>query len=129
MHSIKPVHSLELPFYSPLCVCLCCQDQFEQHMRADVKINVYLYYGTDRNRSKKFLSSQDVVITTYNVLSTDFGVSESGLCHVCSRIQQHGAMLSSCVYIYKYIYILCRQSIPVLKGEPKCVNLPQSLSE
>lgn len=92
-------------------------------MRADVKINVYLYYGTDRNRSKKFLSSQDVVITTYNVLSADFGVSESGLCHVCSRIQQHGAMLSSCVYI------LFGQSIPVLKGEPKCVNLPQSLSE
>lgn len=123
MHSIKPVHSLELPFYSPLCVCLCFQDQFEQHMRADVKINVYLYYGTDRNRSKKFLSSQDVVITTYNVLSADFGVSESGLCHVCSRIQQHGAMLSSCVYL------LFRQSIPVLKGEPNCVNLPQSLSE
>lgn len=38
-------------------------------------MNVYLYYGADRNRSKKFLSSQDVVITTYNVLSADFGVS------------------------------------------------------
>lgn len=51
------------------------QDQFEQHVRADVKLNVYLYYGADRNRSKTFLSSQDVVITTYNVLSADFGVS------------------------------------------------------
>lgn len=51
------------------------QDQFEQHVRADVSLNMYLYYGSERNRSKKFLSSQDVVITTYNVLSTDFGVS------------------------------------------------------
>lgn len=51
------------------------QDQFEQHVRADVKLNVYLYYGSERNRSQKFLSSQDVVITTYNVLSADFGVS------------------------------------------------------
>lgn len=51
------------------------QDQFEQHVRGDVKLNVYLYYGSERNRSQKFLSSQDVVITTYNVLSADFGVS------------------------------------------------------
>ncbi|XP_075873771.1 helicase-like transcription factor isoform X2 [Nelusetta ayraudi] len=58
---------------TPLSVLSNWLDQFEQHMRADVKINVYLYYGTDRNKSKKFLSSQDVVITTYNVLSTDFG--------------------------------------------------------
>uniref|UniRef100_A0A8C6Q8Y5 Helicase like transcription factor n=1 Tax=Nothobranchius furzeri TaxID=105023 RepID=A0A8C6Q8Y5_NOTFU len=48
------------------------QDQFKQHMNPDVKLNIYLYYGPDRNRNKKFLSSQDVVITTYNVLSTDF---------------------------------------------------------
>lgn len=51
------------------------QDQFEQHVCADVKLRVYLYYGSERNRSTRFLSSQDVVITTYNVLSTDFGVS------------------------------------------------------
>uniref|UniRef100_A0A8C6W143 Helicase like transcription factor n=1 Tax=Nothobranchius furzeri TaxID=105023 RepID=A0A8C6W143_NOTFU len=48
------------------------KDQFKQHMNPDVKLNIYLYYGPDRNRNKKFLSSQDVVITTYNVLSTDF---------------------------------------------------------
>lgn len=54
---------------------MCVQEQFEQHVRANVKLNVYLYYGPERNRSKPFLSSQDVVITTYNVLSADFGVS------------------------------------------------------
>uniref|UniRef100_A0A8C4FBM4 Helicase-like transcription factor n=1 Tax=Dicentrarchus labrax TaxID=13489 RepID=A0A8C4FBM4_DICLA len=63
----------------PLSVISNWLDQFEQHVRANVKLNVYLYYGPDRNRSKKFLSSQDVVITTYNVLSADFGVSVSPL--------------------------------------------------
>lgn len=57
----------------PLSVLSNWLDQFEQHVHANVKLNVYLYYGSERNRSKKFLSSQDVVITTYNVLSADFG--------------------------------------------------------
>ncbi|KAF3845222.1 hypothetical protein F7725_008385 [Dissostichus mawsoni] len=57
----------------PLSVISNWLDQFEQHVRADVKLNVYLYYGPERNRNKNFLSSQDVVITTYNVLSADFG--------------------------------------------------------
>ncbi|XP_047467982.1 helicase-like transcription factor [Mugil cephalus] len=56
----------------PLSVLSNWLDQFEQHVRADVKPDVYLYYGSERNRSKTFLSSQDVVITTYNVLSADF---------------------------------------------------------
>ncbi|XP_049452443.1 helicase-like transcription factor isoform X1 [Epinephelus fuscoguttatus] len=57
----------------PLSVISNWLDQFEQHVRSDVKLNVYLYYGPERNRSKTFLSSQDVVITTYNILSADFG--------------------------------------------------------
>ncbi|XP_020774681.2 LOW QUALITY PROTEIN: helicase-like transcription factor [Boleophthalmus pectinirostris] len=57
----------------PLSVLSNWLDQFEQHVSVNVKLNVYLYYGSERNRSQKFLSSQDVVITTYNVLSTDFG--------------------------------------------------------
>ncbi|KAM4625187.1 helicase-like transcription factor isoform 2-T2 [Polymixia lowei] len=57
----------------PLSVLSNWLDQFEQHVRADVKLNVYLYYGSERNRSKTFLSSQDVVLTTYNVLSADHG--------------------------------------------------------
>uniref|UniRef100_A0A667ZRT8 Helicase like transcription factor n=1 Tax=Myripristis murdjan TaxID=586833 RepID=A0A667ZRT8_9TELE len=57
----------------PLSVLSNWLDQFEQHVRPNVKLNLYLYYGSERNRSKKFLSSQDVVLTTYNVLSADFG--------------------------------------------------------
>ncbi|XP_034531101.1 helicase-like transcription factor [Notolabrus celidotus] len=58
---------------APLSVLSNWLDQLDQHVHANVKLNVYLYYGSERNRSKKFLSSQDVVITTYNVLSADFG--------------------------------------------------------
>lgn len=57
----------------PLSVLSNWLDQFEQHVSPNIKLNVYLYYGSERNRSQKFLSSQDVVLTTYNVLSTDFG--------------------------------------------------------
>ncbi|MEQ2247035.1 hypothetical protein ILYODFUR_005157 [Ilyodon furcidens] len=57
----------------PLSVLGNWLDQFEQHVHSSMKLNIYLYYGSERNRNKTFLSSQDVVITTYNVLSTDFG--------------------------------------------------------
>lgn len=60
--------------YAYACVRVCPQDQFEEHVRADVKLRVYMYHGPDRNRSTKFLSSQDVVLTTYNVLAADFTV-------------------------------------------------------
>ncbi|CAL8273482.1 unnamed protein product [Merluccius merluccius] len=55
----------------PLSVLSNWLDQFEQHVRADVQPNVYLYYGPERNRSTSFLASQDVVLTTYNVLAAD----------------------------------------------------------
>ncbi|XP_078133618.1 helicase-like transcription factor isoform X2 [Sander vitreus] len=57
----------------PLSVISNWLHQLEQHVRANMKLKVYLYYGSERNRSKAFLSSQDVVITTYNVLSADSG--------------------------------------------------------
>lgn len=57
----------------PLSVLSNWLDQFEQHVHANKKVKVYLYYGSERNRSRKFLSSQDVVITTYNIVSSDFG--------------------------------------------------------
>ncbi|KAM9777496.1 helicase-like transcription factor [Neosynchiropus ocellatus] len=55
----------------PLSVLSNWLDQFAQHVRAEAKLNLYVYYGPDRNRSRKFLSSQDVVLTTYNVLAAD----------------------------------------------------------
>uniref|UniRef100_A0A672QBN6 Helicase-like transcription factor n=1 Tax=Sinocyclocheilus grahami TaxID=75366 RepID=A0A672QBN6_SINGR len=49
----------------PLSVLSNWLDQFEQHIRADVTLKVYLYYGAE----------QEVVLTTYNVLSSDYGNS------------------------------------------------------
>uniref|UniRef100_A0A4W5KQX9 Helicase like transcription factor n=1 Tax=Hucho hucho TaxID=62062 RepID=A0A4W5KQX9_9TELE len=63
----------------PLSVLSNWLDQLDQHVRADVKLNVYLYYGSERNRDTHFLSSQHVVLTTYNVLSADYSGSASPL--------------------------------------------------
>ncbi|CAL8300964.1 unnamed protein product [Boreogadus saida] len=59
----------------PLSVLSNWLDQFEQHVHADVQLSVYLYYGPERNRSVSFLASQDVVLTTYNVLAADHAVA------------------------------------------------------
>ncbi|XP_041714879.1 helicase-like transcription factor [Coregonus clupeaformis] len=63
----------------PVSVLSNWLDQLEQHVRADVKLNVYLYYGSERNRDTHFLSSQHVVLTTYNVLAADHSGSASPL--------------------------------------------------
>ncbi|KAK2901000.1 hypothetical protein Q8A67_009115 [Cirrhinus molitorella] len=65
----------------PLSVLSNWLDQFEQHIRADVTLKVYLYYGAERKRSVKLLSEQDVVLTTYNVLSSDYGNKSSSPLH------------------------------------------------
>ncbi|XP_043080880.1 helicase-like transcription factor [Puntigrus tetrazona] len=65
----------------PLSVLSNWLDQFEQHIRADVTLKVYLYYGAERSRSVKLLSEQDVVLTTYSVLSSDFGNKASSPLH------------------------------------------------
>lgn len=65
----------------PLSVLSNWLDQFEQHIRADVTLNVYLYYGAERNRSVNLLAGQDVVLTTYNVLSSDYGNKASSPLH------------------------------------------------
>ncbi|XP_054652675.1 helicase-like transcription factor isoform X2 [Dunckerocampus dactyliophorus] len=65
----------------PLSVLSNWLDQFEEHVRADVKLKVYMYHGQDRNRSTKFLSSQDVVLTTYNVLAADFASKNKSPLH------------------------------------------------
>ncbi|XP_051942734.1 helicase-like transcription factor isoform X2 [Hippocampus zosterae] len=70
----------------PLSVLSNWLDQFEEHVRADVKLRVYMYHGPDRNRSTKFLSSQDVVLTTYNVLAADFTSKNRSLHDVSSPL-------------------------------------------
>ncbi|NP_001090145.1 helicase-like transcription factor L homeolog [Xenopus laevis] len=64
----------------PLSVLSNWIDQFEQHIKPEVHLNIYIYYGPERTKDPKVLSEQDVVVTTYSVLSSDYGSrSESPL--------------------------------------------------
>ncbi|MEE6500961.1 hypothetical protein FKM82_004011 [Ascaphus truei] len=57
----------------PLSVLSNWIDQFEQHVKADVHLNIYIYYGPERSKDPGFLSKQDVVLTTYSVVTYDYG--------------------------------------------------------
>ncbi|XP_028975878.2 helicase-like transcription factor isoform X1 [Esox lucius] len=73
----------------PLSVLSNWLDQLEQHVRPDVRLNVYLYYGPERNRDPRFLSTQHVVLTTYNVMTADYSSQGSGgLPHFCLSVCQ-----------------------------------------
>ncbi|XP_010295115.1 PREDICTED: helicase-like transcription factor, partial [Phaethon lepturus] len=68
--------------YSPRATLIVCPlsvlsnwiDQFEQHIHQDFHVNIYVYYGSDRSKDPSFLSEQDIVLTTYNILATDYGI-------------------------------------------------------
>uniref|UniRef100_A0A8C3XRQ7 Helicase like transcription factor n=1 Tax=Chelydra serpentina TaxID=8475 RepID=A0A8C3XRQ7_CHESE len=79
VQSVKKNYSEERPrttlIICPLSVLSNWIDQFEQHIRPDVHLNIYIYYGPDRSKDPAFLSKQDVVLTTYNILASDYGVS------------------------------------------------------
>ncbi|XP_068136851.1 helicase-like transcription factor isoform X2 [Hyperolius riggenbachi] len=62
----------------PLSVLSNWIDQIEQHVKPEAKLNVYVYYGPERNRNPDALSNYDIVLTTYNVVTHDYG-SESPL--------------------------------------------------
>ncbi|KAM6305123.1 helicase-like transcription factor [Aegotheles albertisi] len=58
----------------PLSVLSNWIDQFEQHIHRDFHVNIYVYYGSDRSKDPSVLSGQDIVLTTYNILATDYGI-------------------------------------------------------
>uniref|UniRef100_A0A8C0IAD3 Helicase like transcription factor n=1 Tax=Bubo bubo TaxID=30461 RepID=A0A8C0IAD3_BUBBB len=58
----------------PLSVLSNWIDQFEQHIHQDFNVNIYVYYGSDRSKDPSVLSEQDIVLTTYNILATDYGM-------------------------------------------------------
>lgn len=47
------------------------QDQFEIHVHENL-LSVYTYYGSERTKDTKLLAEQDVVLTTYQTLSSEF---------------------------------------------------------
>ncbi|XP_068262161.1 helicase-like transcription factor isoform X2 [Nyctibius grandis] len=58
----------------PLSVLSNWIDQFEQHIHQDFHVNIYVYYGSNRSKDPSVLSEQDIVLTTYNILATDYGI-------------------------------------------------------
>jgi SNF2 family DNA or RNA helicase len=64
----------------PRCTLLVCpssvmsnwETQVEQHVAVSAAgLKVYTYHGPDRNRDPDFLASQDLVITSYSILTQD----------------------------------------------------------
>ncbi|XP_004460615.2 helicase-like transcription factor isoform X2 [Dasypus novemcinctus] len=65
----------------PLSVLSNWIDQFGQHIQSDVQLNFYVYYGPDRIRDPALLSKQDIVLTTYNILTHDYGTKGDSPLH------------------------------------------------
>uniref|UniRef100_A0A8C0S2H6 Helicase-like transcription factor n=1 Tax=Canis lupus familiaris TaxID=9615 RepID=A0A8C0S2H6_CANLF len=65
----------------PLSVLSNWIDQFGQHIKSDVHLNFYVYYGPDRIRDPALLSKQDIVLTTYNILTHDYGTKGDSPLH------------------------------------------------
>ncbi|XP_034355885.1 helicase-like transcription factor isoform X2 [Arvicanthis niloticus] len=59
----------------PLSVLGKWIDQFGQHIKSEVDLSIYVYYGPDRSKDSAWLSKQDIILTTYNILTHDYGVS------------------------------------------------------
>ncbi|XP_032860515.1 helicase-like transcription factor isoform X2 [Tyto alba] len=65
----------------PLSVLSNWIDQFEQHIHQDFHVNIYVYYGSHRSKDPSVLSEQDIVLTTYSVLATDYGIRDDSPLH------------------------------------------------
>nr|XP_044986862.1 helicase-like transcription factor isoform X2 [Jaculus jaculus] len=65
----------------PLSVLSNWIDQFGQHIKSEVHLNLYVYYGPDRIRDPALLSKQDIVLTTYNILTHDYGTEGNSPLH------------------------------------------------
>lgn len=62
----------------PLSVLSNWQYQFDNHVHVGL-LNVYTYYGSERTKDQNLLAEQDVVLTTYQTLSSEFSKKTSAL--------------------------------------------------
>ncbi|XP_007437469.1 helicase-like transcription factor [Python bivittatus] len=65
----------------PLSVLSNWIEQLEQHVDPNIQLNTYVYYGSERSKDLTVLSKQDIVLTTYNVLATDYGTRGNSPLH------------------------------------------------
>ncbi|KAM8804821.1 helicase-like transcription factor [Eudromia elegans] len=85
IQSVEKKYTEDIPrttlIICPLSVLSNWIDQFEQHSSQDFHLNIYVYYGSDRNKDPAILSKQDVVLTTYNILASDYGIGDGSPLH------------------------------------------------
>lgn len=62
-------------------ICLCRQAEIETHAQPG-SLSVYVHYGQSRSRDAKVLAQNDVVITTYGVLSSEFSPEVALKCKI-----------------------------------------------
>ncbi|XP_029818212.1 helicase-like transcription factor [Manacus vitellinus] len=78
VHSVEKKYSDDGPratlIVCPLSVLSNWIEQFEQHIHRDFDVKIYVYYGSDRSKDPSVLSEQDIVLTTYNILATEYGI-------------------------------------------------------
>lgn len=69
------VPSITTLIVCPLSTVSNWEDQFLNHV-AENTLSIYLYHGSGRSQDASFLAQHDVVITTYNLVSSEFGRAE-----------------------------------------------------
>ncbi|ORZ12153.1 SNF2 family N-terminal domain-domain-containing protein [Lobosporangium transversale] len=69
--SILRIKSHATLIICPLSTVQNWEEQFENHVQKDF-LNVYVYHGGQRVADPSFLAKHDVVITTYNLLGTEY---------------------------------------------------------
>eukprot|EP00794_Sanderia_malayensis_P009927 gene9927-10945_t len=63
----------------PMSVLSNWTGQFEQHVDPGIDLKLYLYYGANRVKDDKYIRQQDIVLTTYSTLSSDYRQEHSPL--------------------------------------------------
>lgn len=58
-----------------------CQAEIETHTQPG-SLSIYIHYGQSRTKDAKLLAQNDVVITTYGVLASEFSAEVVPIC-VC----------------------------------------------
>ncbi|KAK6186271.1 hypothetical protein SNE40_008341 [Patella caerulea] len=100
----------------PLSVMNNWVSQLEEHLRRDVHLEIYTFYGTNKTTDTKLLESQDVVISTYGTVASDFKSTDS----ILKKVHWLRIILDEGHYIRNAKTVMC-QAILELKAERRWV--------
>ncbi|XP_050395446.1 helicase-like transcription factor [Patella vulgata] len=100
----------------PLSVMNNWVSQLEEHLRRDVHLEIYTFYGINRTTDNNLLESQDIVISTYGTVASDFKSTDS----VLKKVHWLRIILDEGHYIRNAKTVMC-QAILELKAERRWV--------